>query len=70
MHYFKKDLEIAKQSNRTRGGHSHMRHINCYVRLGIMTPYTKEWMELLCFLPYIIGSKDKTYDVRESTVIS
>ena len=22
-------------------------------------PYTKEGVELLCFLPYIIGSKDK-----------
>jgi len=31
------------------------------LRPGILIPYTKEGMELLCFLPYIIGSKDKMY---------
>jgi len=29
------------------------------LRPGILIPYTKEGMELLCFLPYTIGSKDK-----------
>jgi len=27
--------------------------------LGILTPYTREGVELLRFLPYIVGSKDK-----------
>ena len=37
-----------------RGGHSHTHCIN-----SVLTPYTKEGVELLCFLPYIIESKDK-----------
>jgi len=28
-------------------------------KTGILTLYTKEGVELLCFLPYTIGSKDK-----------
>ena len=38
-----------------RGGHSNMSQL----RPGVLNPYTKEGVELLHFLLYIIGSKDK-----------